>query len=461
MLKDLGNQKLPRFKAGAPLLEQVTAERMNDICSMIEACRLQNGVGYTMNRSVGGTTLTILDMASASKVKLWNINFDDDISLSALEISADVLEHLEDIVADVLPDTEEYQGNIQAYLNQVIGTHKSGKAGTADGLSERIKELFEPYKEQIEDAIREYLESIDPAFVVRSNIQSYFSSHDQSPHSGDMIWNAKYGLCYAIFKEVKNSDDTSFPEENGLYSILFTVFDVRYFALYLGPVENPEKFLETLTGFVGKTIGDVIGNLTEGNASAYLNATAAALKALWDDIPEPIPDPMGPQGPQGIQGPKGDKGDSGDVSAISASLASLESRMANAEGRISANENAILNMRQDIDYVKRTIDSAVNVALVDANGNIANVKVLQHAKGNELMTEIYYFDPVSNMMTATKVFSNASNAVVTGWKPTEIQFVLPNGESASITILADSSTLQALGTVFQSEGAKYAKGVQP
>ncbi|MFR6031977.1 MAG: hypothetical protein ACLUKN_01630 [Bacilli bacterium] len=128
------------------MLEQVTAERMNDICSMIEACRLQNGVGYTMNRSVGGTTLTILDMASASKVKLWNINFDENISLSALEISADVLEHLEDIVADILPDTEEYQSNIQAYLNQVIGTHKSGKAGTADGLSERIKELFEPYR---------------------------------------------------------------------------------------------------------------------------------------------------------------------------------------------------------------------------------------------------------------------------------------------------------------------------
>lgn len=170
--------------------------------------------------------------------------------------------------------------------------------------------------------------------------------------------------------------------------------------------------------------------------------------------PQGIKGDTGPQGPQGIQGPKGDKGDAGDVSAISASLASLESRMANAEGRISTNENAILNMRQDIDYVKRTIDSAVNVALVDANGNVANVKVLQHAKGNELMTEIYYFDPVSNMMTATKVFSNASNAVVTGWKPTEIQFVLPNGESASITILADSSTLQALGTVFQSEGCE-------
>ena len=54
MLNDIGNQKLPRFRAGLPLLEQVTAERLNDICAMIEASRLQNGVGYTMNRSAGG-----------------------------------------------------------------------------------------------------------------------------------------------------------------------------------------------------------------------------------------------------------------------------------------------------------------------------------------------------------------------------------------------------------------------
>lgn len=60
MVKDFGSWKLPRFKAGSPLLEQITAERMNDICSMIEACRLQSGVGYTMNRTPGGTVLTIL-----------------------------------------------------------------------------------------------------------------------------------------------------------------------------------------------------------------------------------------------------------------------------------------------------------------------------------------------------------------------------------------------------------------
>ena len=71
MLNDIGNQKLPRFRAGLPLLEQVTAERLNDICAMIEASRLQNGVGYTMNRSAGGTTLTILDTLITKNSKAW------------------------------------------------------------------------------------------------------------------------------------------------------------------------------------------------------------------------------------------------------------------------------------------------------------------------------------------------------------------------------------------------------
>lgn len=71
MIKDFGNQGLPRFKAGQPLLDQVTAERLNDICAMIESVRLQNGVGYTMNRGAGGTTLTILDKElPASSLKL-------------------------------------------------------------------------------------------------------------------------------------------------------------------------------------------------------------------------------------------------------------------------------------------------------------------------------------------------------------------------------------------------------
>lgn len=167
---------------------------------------------------------------------------------------------------------------------------------------------------------------------------------------------------------------------------------------------------------------------------------------------------MGPQGAQGIQGERGEKGDSADTSALAASIVSLESRMANVEGRISSNESAIVNMRQDVDYVKQTINSAVNVALVDANGNAVNVKVLQSATGDSLMTEIYYFDPHSNMMSVSKVFSNRTDQSVTMWQPTQIEFVLPDGTSQTITIFADESTRQALGTVFRSEPCEVCDG---
>ena len=115
-------------------------------------------------------------------------------------------------------------------------------------------------------------------------------------------------------------------------------------------------------------------------------------------------------------------------------------------------------MRQNIDYVKRTIDSAVNVAVMDANGNLATLKVLQHIDGGNIMTDIYYFDPSTNMMSKTQVFSTGSRQVDTGWKPTNIQFVLPTGESAEITILADQNTLNNLGTAFYSEPCEVCDG---
>ena len=70
MIKDFGNSKLPRFKAGQPLLDQVTAERLNDILAMIEACRLQNGVGYMLNRSPNGTTFSVLNSENSHAPKL-------------------------------------------------------------------------------------------------------------------------------------------------------------------------------------------------------------------------------------------------------------------------------------------------------------------------------------------------------------------------------------------------------
>ena len=142
MLNDIGNQKLPRFRAGLPLLEQVTAERLNDICAMIEASRLQNGVGYTMNRSAGGTTLTILDTLITKNSKAWRISFGDEFSemeKSMLAVyTAKDTEELPDIK---FPDSAAIRSNIENAFKtfrhrQLLGC-RQGRRNDADGRSRR------------------------------------------------------------------------------------------------------------------------------------------------------------------------------------------------------------------------------------------------------------------------------------------------------------------------------------
>ncbi|MBO6102108.1 MAG: hypothetical protein J6P03_02505, partial [Opitutales bacterium] len=74
--------------------------------------------------------------------------------------------------------------------------------------------------------------------------------------------------------------------------------------------------------------------------------------------------------------------------------------------------------------------------------------------GTTLMTSIYYYDVASQTMNEAKVFSNRIDQSVTLWKPTEIAFVLPTGDSAKLKIFADQSTLEALGKAFQSEACE-------
>lgn len=51
--------RLPTFQSGRPLLEQVTADKLNQLVDAIRQCELQSGVGYDVNRNSGGATLTI------------------------------------------------------------------------------------------------------------------------------------------------------------------------------------------------------------------------------------------------------------------------------------------------------------------------------------------------------------------------------------------------------------------
>lgn len=539
MLNDIGNQKLPRFRAGLPLLEQVTAERLNDICAMIEASRLQNGVGYTMNRSAGGTTLTILDTLITKNSKAWRISFGDEFS----EMEKSML------AVYIAKDTEE------------------------------LPDIKFP----------------DSA-AIRSNIENAFKTFRKTPKSGDVIWNETDGLRYLVFSE-KILKDCGGAVEKDFYSIKFSVGEKEnaktFYALYVGehpqqpagrtpsqPIAGPagrdgkdgkdgekgekgdkgdkgDRGEKGEKGEKGETGDKIVEKIVDSGAydDTEIRNQLANLKTLWDehnaliaelntltndelykrqqlekrvdeiesqikaiveslkalaDTDESIKaqisqlwaainnlpkgekgdqGPIGPQGPQGIQGergekgekgdtgpmgpqgpagggggtqgpqgPKGDKGDSADTSALASAVASLESRMGNIEGRMSSAESIMASMRQNVDYVKRTIDSAVNVAVMDANGNLATLKVLQHIDGGNIMTDIYYFDPSTNMMSKTQVFSTGSRQVDTGWKPTNIQFILPNGESAEITILADQNTLTNLGAAFYSEPCEVCDG---
>jgi len=51
--------RLPSFQSGRPLLEQVTAEKLNQLVDAIRQCELNSGVGYDVNKNSGGATLTI------------------------------------------------------------------------------------------------------------------------------------------------------------------------------------------------------------------------------------------------------------------------------------------------------------------------------------------------------------------------------------------------------------------
>lgn len=51
--------RLPRFQAGRPVTEEVTADKLNQLVDAIRQCELNSGVGYDVARGSGGSTLTI------------------------------------------------------------------------------------------------------------------------------------------------------------------------------------------------------------------------------------------------------------------------------------------------------------------------------------------------------------------------------------------------------------------
>lgn len=314
MISNFSRIKLPRFKSGAPLIEQVTAERMNDIITAIESLGLSNGVGYIANRTAYGTTLSI-NSDFSKDVRIWEIELleDEYINFADIDVCADIIEKLIEKLPEIMPDAGAFDGALYAYLERLRQLEEADADIDTDasGLSDSIKELFKEKESEIKTVLDEILEEFEEdrekqATKIKEKIEKYFSDEEHCPKSGDVIYNSYDGLVYVIFREktfTKGNNEVSYPVENSIYSVAFTASKKKFFALSFLPYADPAYFVEMLMKLLFGTTAEALGNMMEGHSSALFKSFPRKKK----EEPEP-----GPAGPAGPEGPKGDKGDQGE-----------------------------------------------------------------------------------------------------------------------------------------------------
>ena len=293
MIKDFGNSKLPRFKAGQPLLDQITAERLNDMCSMIEAIRLQNGVGYMLNRSTGGTTFTVLGDEFNRPPKLWKVSL-NDVDLDPATIISKVINAIMDEIINIVSDPSQFTGIFLGFLSQIIDAIMSGNAGSASGIKGMIEAVMQPIYgiiDTVDAKVEEIFGKVDP---VRSTLESYFTTRGKRPRSGDFIYTDELGICYTLFKEVSDSDGT-YPTPNLIFRVPFSIGKnaegeggTTFYALTTFPFPDIAECVKTILKALVNFISSLLGSSFEGIVQAILDAVGQALNVLYEMLMELI-----------------------------------------------------------------------------------------------------------------------------------------------------------------------------
>ena len=293
MIKDFGNSKLPRFRAGQALLDQVTAERLNDILSMIEACRLQNGVGYMLNRSAHGTTFTVLDNEHNRPPRLWKLSL-DDLNLDPATIISKVIQAVMDEITNAVSDPGQFTDIFLSFLSNIIDAIKSGDAGSASGVKGMIEGAMSPVYQIIDlvDAkVEEIFGKVDP---IREALENYFTTRGKYPRSGDMIYTDEIGICYTLYKEVTDEDGT-YPTPNLIFRVPFTVGKdesgeggTKIYAITVFPFPDIAECVKTILRAIINFITALLGSTFEGMTQAIMDAVSQALNALYEMLYELI-----------------------------------------------------------------------------------------------------------------------------------------------------------------------------
>lgn len=417
MIKDFGNQKLPRFKAGEALLEQVTAERLNDMCSMIEACRLQNGVGYMLNRASSGTTFSILSSESSRPPKLWKVSL-SDVDLDPATIIAKIIDMLISEVLPIISNPSQFVGIFLGFLEQIISAITTGNAGSASGVQGMIEAIFQPIYaiiDSVDAKLEAMLGKIDP---IRETLESYFTSRGKHPRSGDMIYTDELGICYVIFKEVDDEDGV-YPTPNLIFRVPFKVGtqqsgeDTRntYYALTTFPVPDIAECIKTICKALIEFISKLFGSAFEGIVQSIMDAVAQALYALyellyelielilemieqifelineiWEAISKTLKD---------IEGLKKDLNDFKDL--IGDEFEELYGELAEIWEEFSDVYDFIDGFEDAISVIEDLIANAPILSVISSSGEVHTIKVLADVAGMDLRKNVTWIDSDSGM----------------------------------------------------------------
>lgn len=288
MVKDLSNQRLPRFQAGQPLLEQVTAERLNDICTMIEACRLQPGVGYMINRSAGGTTLSINTAENQRPPKLWRVAF-EDVVFDPMQAISELIDELLKSGSEIIGNTGQFASVFISFLNGLVDSFKSGSAGNGNGVKASIEEIFTPIYSLIDDIDAKVQDMLNNAMPVRKTLENYFNNLGIFPQDGDYIYTDEFGIVYTTFRETSDSKSVIFPKENLIFRVKFTLGEsedgiagTNFYALATFPNPDVASIIKTVMKAFVSFVSSLIGASFEGLVDAILKSVAEALNALYE-----------------------------------------------------------------------------------------------------------------------------------------------------------------------------------
>lgn len=389
MIKDFGNSKLDRFRAGEPLLGQVTAERLNDILAMVEACRLQNGVGYMLNRSAGGTTFTILDNEYNRPPKLWKVGL-SDIDLDPATLISKVIKAVMDEIIKAVSDPGQFAGIFSRFLSQIIGAITTGDAGSASGVKNMIEGTMTPIYQIIDTVdgkIEELFGKVDP---IRLTLENYFTSRGKRPRSGDMVYADEVGICYTLYKEVTD-DEGTYPTPNLIFRVPFMLGKneegeggTTFYALTTFPTPDIAECAKTVLKAVVDFVVKLLGSTFEGMVQAVMDSVSKAIYALYKmimDLIEMI------------------------LEMIQELFATLE-RLAEAidllakdfseifnddpenPGKIQGIEKDIAGIGESISGLKNILDAALDINVVGVDGKAHSIKVLADVTGADLRQQI-------------------------------------------------------------------------